>query len=261
MRTSMPFAILLLVLLTLLPSDAAAQRRGAGGFGNALRNAAGAPALETAALLPSGVHAGYETLDAENPLGDEYSYLVTGIANYDEFFRGVARVRGTLALADYALQRVDLLSESGKIGDVSAALQLNDGNGVPIDLPATTRRGIVMRLLAGDLDGARSLAGNAGAEQLAAARDALLADPEIVTVSTILPAAYASLVALPADVEALVAVAPSLATDAPSAFAGPQALNAPRVTEELGRATATLGEIPGQIEDIALQLHGLTSID
>jgi hypothetical protein len=268
LRTTLIALLASLTLAAVASSPAHAQGRGGrgGGFGSALggavRNVTGVPELTRANLIPSAVHQGYAPLDEENPLAEGYDYMVSGMAEYDAFFRDVARVRGTLALAQNVIARADAITESGVIDQVMSGAVFTDAAGTVIDVPMAERRRVFMLAVSGNIAGARAAAGNVGDGQIESLRESILAQhADVVALAELFPVASESIAALPTDVTNLTTLAPNLVTNAPSAFAGPQAVNAPRITEELGRATATLQSVPNDIAAIATGLAALTSAE
>ncbi len=256
------FALVLVCLVLGASSDAWAQRNrgGGGGFGNAVRGVAGVPAVTEEGLVPSSVHTGYASLDATNPLaGTDITYTVTGIEQYDTFFLNVAKVRGSLALASHVLGLADAVLESDMINEVFSGSLFTDTLGTAVDVPMESRQAVFMALVAGNVAGARSGLGDISDDQFQAVRAGLLERyADVVTLSELLPVATQSLAALPNDVTTLANQAPGLVTDAPSAFAGPQAVNAPRVVEELGVCTTQLAQLPTDVADVAQALAALT---
>jgi hypothetical protein len=256
-----------LVALMALPSAAQAQReRGQGGraFGNALRNVAGVPSVTEEVLLPSMINSAYASLDADNPLeAAGITYAVTGLPTYDQFFLDVANVRGALTLAAHVLQLTDDVLEGDLLQEVFTGTLFTDTLGTAVDVPMDSRRAVVVGLVTGNFNRVRLRGlGDLTDGQLTAVRDGLLERySTVVDLSRMLPAAVESLAGLPTTVTSLVSAAPGLVTNAPAAFAGPQAINAPRVVQNIGVSVAELGLLPNDVAQVTRSLRALTQGD
>ncbi len=243
----------------ILPAEADAQRRrggGGGGLGGALRNAAGVPELTEATLAPSAIHAGFASLDEESPLNAaDVTYLVSGVTTYDTFFHDLAQVTGTIGLATHTLGVANTLLDGGLVSNVFDGSLFMDTLGTTVDVPMESRRQLVVGLISGNFNAA---GGSLTQDQFNSVREGFFtAYPEVTSLREMLPASVEAVAALPATVATLGQTAPGLVTEAPNAFAGPQAVNSPRIVRELGDATTTIAGLPSDIADLASALQAL----
>ena len=256
------FIAAVLAAVLVLPSQADAQRRrggggGGGGFGGALRNTVGVPALSEETLAPSAIHAGYASLDEASPLdAAEVTYLVSGVETYDTFFRDFAQVKGTLALATHTLGTVNGLLDGGLVDNVFSGSLFTDTLGTAVDVPMESRQQLVVALIGGNFSNA---GGTLTEDQFNSVREGFFtAYPDVTQLRETLPATIEGMAALPGRIASLGSTAPGLTTDAPSAFAGPQAVNAPRIISALGASVTDIAALPGDVSDLASALLALT---
>lgn len=260
LRTRIACLAALLIVSVVLPASADAQRRG-GRLGGALRNAVGAPEITETQLIPSGIDAGFSAYDEENPLvAAEVQATSVGIDNYDSFFSELANVEGTLTLAQYTLDRANALLDGGLTDQVFSGTLFTDALGTAVDVPVESRQGLVMAVISGNFAGAQASGVNMTQDQFETVRTGFFdAYPDTLILRDTVPASVQALTVLPERVAGLSSTAPTLVTEAPNTFAGPNAANLPRVTRELGQATDDIAAMPGTIADIASGFASLMS--
>jgi len=267
MRNPTKVLLALLAFLMFIPLDAMAQRRGGGGgLGNAARGIGGAVGVELPdeiqekRLLPSQVHNAFSPLDEANPFAgnDALQYYETGIAHYDQFFLSVAQLRGTLEIARYTLQLANQTLDSGIVDSVLSGELLAEIVGPEANLSEAERRQLTMSLVTGNFAAARTMAPNLTEDRLNNIRESAMdAHENIRPLQTYMPAAMEALTAIPTQATALTNSSQALVTSAPSDFAGPNAVNLPRITNELTRSVTSLTEIPAASVEVLSELRSL----
>lgn len=254
------FVFLIALLATLFFAiSAEAQRRG-GRLGNAIRGAGNAVGVEMPGeitrsnLAPSQVGDAWSPLDEENPLTIDYA--VTPMDNYSEFFLSVARLQGTLALAqntvDLLNTTIDETLPSVFTGEILTEIAPET------DLSMEDRRALFTSLIMGNFSGAQGIATGLTEERFNQLRDNFDAEhPEVQTLRTYLPLSIESLTSIPDQASGLVSQGQGLAGSASSDFAGTNAILIPDITSELSNSMNTLSEIPGDAQDLLTSLREL----
>jgi len=256
------FAVALLATVFFAVS-AEAQRRGRG-LGNALRGAGNAVGVEMPGeitrsnLTPSQVGDAWAPLDEENPLtgDDAIDYAVTPMDNYSQFFLSVARLQGTLALAQ---NTVDLLNTT--IDETLPAVftgEILTEIAPDTDLSMEDRRALFTSLIMGNFSGAQGIASGLTEDRFNQLRDNFHAEhPEIETLRTYIPLSIEGLTSIPDQASGLVSQGQGLVGSASSDFAGTNAILIPDITSELSTSMNTLSEIPGDASDLLSSLREL----
>lgn len=247
-----------LLITLIVPASADAQRRG-GRLGGALRNAVGAPEVTETQIVPSAVHANFAHYDEENPLEDAgVTYATFGIANYDSFFSDVANVQAALNLSQHTVELANGMLDGGLVDQVFSGSLFTDSLGTAVAIPAESRQAVVMSLITGDFSTAGASTSGMTEAQFNTVREQFFTQyPDTLVLRDTLPASVDALAELPDRVASLSTTAPTLVTEAPDTFTGPQAMNLPRVTTELTQASRSIADMPGQIGDISVSLSNL----
>lgn len=255
LRSAATCALLCASLLCLGAPSAHAQN-GAGAAADALLGLVGA---SSQTLLPSDISRRLRDLDEENPFIElGVTYPVTGVRAYDRFFFDLAKVQGTIALAEHVIATTNGVLDDQLVQEVFSGDIFVDAFGRVIDVPPEHRQAMVVALIQGDTRGAGRLVRNMSSIQFRQARENFMEQyGNIGLIAEATPVLVSEVADLPGVIADLAAQTPDLVTDAPSAFAGANAVNAPRVASALAQAAMDLAELPSRVVVIGEGLAGL----
>ena len=242
--------LLVLACLLLPAGDAFAQQR-AGQVFEAIRNLAG---TQRATLAPSDIDRRLRDLDDASPI--DVTYPVTGVRTYDRFFQDIAKIQGTLALLELAVESSNRLVDDTLVSEVFSGDILVDAFGRVLEVPAEHQQEMLVALATGDSRAAGQLVRNLSTIQFRQVRENFLASyGDLGALMDVMPVLVSELESLPRDIARLAQDAPDLATEAPSAFSGSNAALAPRVAAALVEAGRDLAELPNQVASIGQSLR------
>lgn len=242
---------LLCVLVALAITPAAAHAGdGARAAANVLLQLAGS---SQEVLLPSDIDRRLRDLDEDNPFAElGISYPVTGVRVYDRFFEDLARVHGTIALAEYMVESSNTLIDDTLVDEVFSGDIFVDSFGRVIDVPAEDRQAMLVALVRGDSREAGRIVRGFSSIQFRQVRENFVeAYGSVGRVIEFAPIIADELADLPDAIVDLGEQAPDLVTEAPTAFAGADVVHAPRVAAALSQAAVDLAELPGRVAEIA----------
>jgi hypothetical protein len=236
----------LCVLVVMLPDAAFAQR------GGRLREVAGAvgnvPVAERQQLEPSDISFRLRDLDDPNPFAgaEPVDYLVTGMRSYDNFFEEVAKIEGTMVLAQNALSAVQQLVQGDIIDRIGPEL-LGDMGGAA-NLTEAQRNALAVALLTGDARSAR--------RQFPSIRqDALWGElPSLEALEDTYDPIVDALTDLPERAMEFVDSGQEFVNSATSDFAGTNAVLIPQISRELAASVQTLRDVGASSVELARQL-------
>jgi hypothetical protein len=251
-------------LVALDSAEAQEQRGGRGrGLGNAIRGAAGAlgveiPRAQTEVLVPSAIGPQWAFLDEANPFASEDSrvdYLVTGVAQFDQYFREVAMLKGRLVLVRDTLAMVNQVLDSDLPQQLVSGRFATELLGDNASLQPGEQRQLVAALAGGNFARASRLAPSLAQDRFASIREEFLAENEALAlvVPRLGPSAGA-LTGLADSVAGVIGGVQGMIDSAPSAFLGPQAAMVPDIVRNLRQSVNDLRDIGNLVGDLASQL-------
>lgn len=210
----------------------------------------------TEPLMPSDIDRRLRDLDDNNPL--TITVPETGIRSYDEFFLDLARVEGTLELAEYCVRSSREIVDGALVEEVFSGDIFVDSFGRVIDVPPESRQAMVVALINGDARAASQLVRNFSSIQFRQVRENFLGvygdATQVVEFAPVLARAVAS---LPDTVVRLAQAVPELASEAPTAFSGSNVIQAPRVAAALAQAGRDLADLPARVDTIRGELAAM----
>lgn len=241
------------VLVVMLPDAAFAQR------GGRLREVAGAvgnvPVAERQQLEPSDISFRLRDLDDPNPFAgaEPVDYLVTGMRSCDNFFEEVAKIEGTMVLAQNALSAVQQLVQGDIIDRIGPEL-LGDMGGAA-NLTEAQRNALAVALLTGDARSARRQFPSIRQSNMRAAQDALWGElPSLEALEDTYDPIVDALTDLPERAMELVDSGQEFVNSATSDFAGTNAVLIPQISRELAASVQTLRDVGASSVELARQL-------
>lgn len=270
MNRRLTVSTVLFVALAVASSTVVAQSRRGGGLGR-LGSAVGAvgqavgidapPPITSAVLLPSQVDPGWAALDPENPLAvgdDPVDYVVTSLASYDTYFFQVAQMEGTLTLARDTVHTLNETVNGPLLGELFSGALLVELAGEQGSVGPAEQQRVLAALISGNFAAMPATAQSLSEARFAQVRDEFFAaHPELPLLAERLPLATNGLIALPNQAIALASTVQALVTSAPSDFAGPQALNLPRISQELAGSVNSVTSMGQTSVEILNELRAL----